>query len=294
MIQDSSALHKPEASVLNQTDRKSVQLIGVDFTSTPSKRKAITVAFGRLNPSANHITLERLEALTSWESFVDLLEQPGPWVGAFDFPFGLPRELVVHLQWPQQWTDLMLHLKTLSRSQLRDTFKAFCDARPAGKKFVHRATDSPAGSSSSMKWVNPPVAYMLHEGATRLHTAQVTIPGLYKGRTDAIALEAYPGLIARSITKSSYKNDEKIKQTDARAEQRQAIIQAIQTELYHLEIPLRLNKQLAKQLQEDASGDFLDAALCLLQAGWATKRGPALNWGLPNNVDPLEGWIVSA
>ena len=40
--------------------------------------------------------------------------------------------------------------------------------RTIGGKFAHRATDGPAGSSPSMKWVNPPVAFMLHAGVPLL------------------------------------------------------------------------------------------------------------------------------
>jgi hypothetical protein len=45
-------------------------------------------------------------------------------------------------------------------------FAAFCAcAACAGGKFAHRACDRPAGlQPQSMKWVNPPVAYMLHAG----------------------------------------------------------------------------------------------------------------------------------
>ena len=47
---------------------------------------------------------------------------------------------------------------------------------------------------------------------------------------------------------------------------------------------------------DDASGDCLDAVLCLMQAAWAQQRhaeGDAL-YGLPPGLDPLEGWIVTA
>ena len=42
---------------------------------------------------------------------------------------------------------------------------------------------------------------------------------------------------------------------------------------------------------DDGSADRLDAVLCLMQAAWAAKRR---GWGLPDDVDPLVGWIVSA
>jgi hypothetical protein len=46
-------------------------------------------------------------------------------------------------------------------------------------------------------------------------------------------------------------------------------------------------------LVHDASGDRLDAVLCLMQAAWAQRHG-APRYGLPDTLDPLEGWIVSA
>ena len=42
---------------------------------------------------------------------------------------------------------------------------------------------------------------------------------------------------------------------------------------------------------DDASGDALDAVLCLVQAAWASGQP---GYGLPETIDPLEGWIVSA
>jgi acyl-CoA synthetase (AMP-forming)/AMP-acid ligase II len=42
---------------------------------------------------------------------------------------------------------------------------------------------------------------------------------------------------------------------------------------------------------DDASGDRLDAVLCLVQAAWATAQP---GYGMPGDVDPVEGWIVTA
>jgi hypothetical protein len=117
------------------------------------------------------------------DAWGEWLRQPPAWVGGFDFPFGLPRELVEHLGWPTSGRECMAHYASLSRAEIRDTFAAFCAARPVGGKFAHRATDKPAGSSPSMKWVNPPVAYMLHAGVPRLLAAGAHIPGLHAGAT---------------------------------------------------------------------------------------------------------------
>ena len=180
----------------------SILLHGVDFTSAPRSKKGITIASGYLLSDTFH--LESLTTLFNFTDFSAWLMQDGPWLGGFDFPFSLPRELVTQLKWPLTWPKLMHHLSSVTRAELRETFKAVCDARPVGSKFIYRATDIPAGSSSPMKWVNPPVAYMLHAGAPLLQLAGVSIPKMVNGDKDRIALEAYPGMVARSITKASY------------------------------------------------------------------------------------------
>ena len=65
-----------------------------------------------------------------------------------------------------------------------------------------------------MKWVNPPVAYMLHAGVPPLIAAGVHLPGHHDGDAARVALEGYPGLLARElIGRRSYKSDERARQT---------------------------------------------------------------------------------
>jgi uncharacterized protein DUF429 len=233
--------------------------------------------------------LERIDTLGGFRSW---LAQPAQWVGGFDFPFGLPRELVEHLGWPTDWLACMQHYAALSRSDIRSTFAAFCDARPEGRKFAHRACDRPAGSSPSMKWVNPPVAYMLHAGVPLLMAAGVHLPAHHTGDASRVALEAYPGLLARElIGNRSYKSDDVRKQSDDRLASRIAILDALHSGRTRLNLRLQLTASQYEVLSADASGDTLDAVLCLMQAAWAAQQP---NFGLPRFVDPLEGWIVSA
>lgn len=268
-----------------------VPLAGVDFTSAPTRRKPITVAFGQL-AAAGVLRLERVDTHTSFDSFSQWLAQPGPWVAAFDFPFGLPRELVLALGWPLDWLELMQHYVGLTRTQIRDTFAAFCDARPVGAKFAHRATDGPAGSSPAMKWVNPPVAYMLHAGVPLLLQAGVHLPGLHRGDEQRVALEGYPGLVARELLGSrSYKSDDRNKHTPERLIARKDLLEALEQGRSRLGLRLRLSHAQRDDLVADASGDRLDAVLCLLLAAWGAQRP---RWGLPQDVDPIEGWIVGA
>ncbi|MFN7154121.1 MAG: DUF429 domain-containing protein [Acidovorax sp.] len=271
-------------------------LIGCDFSSSPTRRKPIMLALGqRQGARVQLIALQRFDTLAA---FGQWLAQPGDWVGGFDLPFGLPRELVQTLGWPLQWFDCMAHYRSLSREQIRDAFAGFCNARPVGGKFAHRATDGPAGSSPSMKWVNPPVAYMLHAGVPLLLDAGVHLPGLHSGDPRRVALEAYPGLLAREVLqRRSYKSDDRTKHTPDRLIARKDLVNALEIGQTRLALRLKLSHAQRDALVDDASGDSIDAVLCLLQAAWAQQRhaesGDAL-YGLPPGLDPLEGWIVTA
>ena len=268
----------------------SILLHGVDFTSAPRSKKGITIASGHLLCDTFH--LQSLTTLYDFTAFSAWLNQPGPWLGGFDFPFSFPRDLITQLDWPQQWAEMITHVASLSRATLREKFKAVCDARPAGSKFIHRATDIPAGSSSPMKWVNPPVAYMLHAGAPLLLQAGVSIPMMFDADPDRLALEAYPGMVARSITKASYKNDAPAMQTAERHAAREHIIEAITAGDYPQRIKLHAGEH-RQALLNDGSGDLLDAVLCALLAAWGWQRRDE-GYGLPADVDKLEGWIVGA
>jgi hypothetical protein len=280
------------------SEHAALTLLGCDFTCAPSRHKPVTLAVGRTD--RGRVLLDHVERFETLDAWSHRLAAPGPWVGGFDLPFGLPRELVTALGWPSDWSACMAHYAGLSRHAIRDTFAAFCAARPAGGKFAHRATDGPAGSSPSMKWINPPVAFMLHAGVPRLMAAGVTLPGLHAGDGTRVGLEAYPGLLARSVLgNASYKSDDKARQTPDRLIARKSLVNALENGQAPLLAPLGLRLKLTHAqrdaLADDPSGDSLDAVLCLLQAAWAEQQHRAGHprWGLPV-FDPLEGWIVTA
>jgi hypothetical protein len=114
-------------------------LLGCDFSSAPNAKKQIVLAVGALN--GGRLQLLKLERFPALESFANWLQVNHSWLGAFDLPFGLPRELVQILGWPDDWPSCVAHFASLSRAQIRAEFSAFCNARPAGGKFAHRATD---------------------------------------------------------------------------------------------------------------------------------------------------------
>lgn len=279
-----------------------IQLLGVDFTSAPRRAKPITAAHGHLD--GGRVVLDRFERCADWAGFEALLARPGPWLGAFDFPFGLPREAVVDLGWPQTWPALVRHCAALGKPDFRAALDAYRESRPIGQRYAHRATDLPARSHSPLKLVNPPVGLMFLEGAPRLLAAGVHVPGVHDGDPQRIALEAYPGLLARRITSASYKSDERRKQTAERRAARTRIIDALTAEptvqppaesttaQRISSTPMLLaSPEQRRALEDDASGDLLDAALALLQAAAAARHGPP-RFGLPAAIDALEGWIA--
>jgi hypothetical protein len=279
-----------------------VELLGCDFSSSPSAKKQIVLAFGRL--SEKRVQLLKLERFTTLAAWRQRLQQ-GAWVGGFDLPFGLPRAWVLaQAGWPTEWRACMDRFAATERAELRQRFLAFCDARPAGAKFAHRATDGLAGSSPSMKWVNPPVAWMMHAGVPVLrdlgawfvaHEPPPVAP--HADATPRVALEAYPGLLAREVLgRTSYKADDPARQDAARLLARKTLVEALEQGRTRLGLRLKLSPAQAGALVDDPSGDSVDAVLCLLQAAWTWQRreDPAQPFGLPAAVDPLEGWIVTA
>src|SRR5690606_136800 len=100
-----------------------VGLLGCDFTSAPTRRKPIVLAVGRSD--RGRVVLQGIEHLQSLDAWTERLRSPGPWVGGFDLPFGLPRELVQALGWPLDWRACIAHYAGLPRSAVREAFAAF-------------------------------------------------------------------------------------------------------------------------------------------------------------------------
>ena len=270
-------------------------ILGVDFTSAPGSRKAITVAHAELIGA--RLTFAAISHLTTFADFEALLRTPGPWVGGFDFPFGLPRELVVTLGWPEHWPQLIRHSQAIGKDAFKEALNAVRKSRPMGSRYIARHGDAAAGSSSPMKLVNPPVGLMFFEGAPRLLAAGVNVVPCAPSDDSRIALEAYPGYLARQITRASYKKDG---QEGARPDRREARIEILEAlvsgHTSFVPLELVLPSALKSLGIDDGSGDVLDAVLCAVQAALAcvtAKVTSGNEFGIPLDADPLEGWIVA-
>jgi hypothetical protein len=268
------------------------RLAGIDFTSAPSRRKPIVVALGRFDGGS--VRLERIELHADFAGFEAWLHEPQPWVGAFDFPFGLPRAFVDANRLGTTCEAVIHEVRRRcpTRMQWRALIDAWGNTQPAGHRLLHRRTDVawPGFSSTSpLQTRYVPVGFMYYEGLARLVDADVDLPGLQSPREGGparVALEGYPGLFAhRLIGRRSYKNHDAPDRRAARAD----LLAALEAGAPALGVRLRLPAALREEAIDDASGDRLDALLCLMQAAWAA---PLPAHGMPDDVDPVEGWIV--
>lgn len=265
-----------------------MKIYGIDFTSSPSSRKPITCLECTLVGSS--LSVGALLRWPSFEGFEAMLRQPGPWIAGMDFPFGQARRFIDTAGWPPSWHGYVSHAAGLGRQGFVDTLNGYREGRAAGDKEHRRETDKCAGSISPQKLYGVPVAKMFFEGAPRLIAAHVTVPGLHQEDPQRIAVEAYPGVLARYlIGRISYKNDAKQKQTAALLAARLQILQAMTQDAFERDYGLQVGAPV--NLAEDPSGDSLDALLCAVQAAWSwTQR--SRNYGAPEGSDMLEGWIA--
>lgn len=269
-----------------------MRIYGVDFTSRPRPRKPIACAVCTLERAA--LYLEGFVDLSTFEMFENFLASAPPWVGAFDFPFGQPRTLVEALGWPGEWAACVEAVARLTLPEFAQLIEAYRASRPAGQKHLLRATDRWAHARSPMMLHRVPVGRMFFHGAPRLLHAEVSVqPCRPRGR-DRIVLEGYPALVARSLgVRTSYKSDTRAGQSGAQREARRELVAGLRSpalrERYGLEV--HVPHALLATLVEQPMADQLDALFCAVQAAWAYRK-PEPAYGIPTDVDSLEGWIA--
>ncbi len=273
-----------------------MKIFGIDFTSRPGPRKPIAVATGQLR--GRRLAISSIEALHDFGAFETWLATPGPWVGGFDFPFGLPRRFVDAFTPARDWASLVDWAHGLGREGFCAVAHPAFSAAKGRQADKHRTVDALAGSHSPLKTmdpqrrqaINPPVGLMFYEGAWRLANAGLHVPGLRECGDARVAVEAYPGLAARQLGLRRYKNDRPDSAARLRAARREILSRLAQGS--PLGIAVSLPAALAGRCIDDGAGDLLDAVLCAAQASWAARRA-GQGYGLPSVVDPVEGWIAT-
>ena len=268
-------------------------LAGIDFSCNPSRRKPVTIATGRLDGGVLRLDDDGVAEMPTLAGFAAWLQTAGPWLGAFDFPFGLPREFVDGNGLGASCAEVIasVHASCPTRMAWRAFIDAWGNGRPAGARLLHRRTDraSPVASTSPLQTRYVPVGLMYYEGVARLIASGATLAGLHAGDPHRVALEGYPRRLAHAVVaRRSYKNGDDVDRRVARDEIVSALERSQGRDRFGFAVAI--DAVTRASLLDDAGGDRLDAVLCLVQAAVASRRP---RYGLPEGVDPVEGWIAA-
>jgi len=266
-----------------------VKLYGLDFTSSPSKRKPITCTVCTLEERLELIQITKLTFLAAFETF---LATEGSWLAGIDAPLGQPRKLIENLGLPQSWSGYVAHFGAMDKAEFVATLDSYRAGRPVGDKEHQRHVDKLARAISPMKLYGVPVGKMFFELAPRLLKTDLNLPLLRPTSDTRTVLETYPALVARRfIGRQSYKSDTPSKQINEHREARARIVQGLLSdatvEFYDARVSLTEDQQ--RELVNDPKADVLDAFLCALQAAWASTQP---HYSIPKSADGLEGWIA--
>ena len=269
-----------------------MNVYGIDFTSRPSRSKAITCAECQLD--RDRLVVECLQRLESLDAFGAFLDSPGPWIAGIDFPFGQPRRLVENLNWPGSWAGYVAHVAGLSREGFRSVLEDYKRDRPEGDREHLRLVDRLTGAQSPSKLYGVPVALMFYEGAPRLLRSAASVIPVRPNADDRIVVEAYPAMVARALVgKDRYKPTERGDVQAVARDVRGRIVERLSDGSLFRRYRLRvdLSENLRRVCIEDTTADSLDAVLAAVQAAWSLARRDG-SYGVPQDCDPIEGWIV--
>ena len=269
-----------------------MKIYGLDFTSAPSKRKPL-IALG-CTLGRRVLRVEDSEKMTDFAGFEGWLEKPGPWVCGMDFPFGQPRSLVEALGWPASWEGYVGRVSDIPKQEFEDAIRADMAQRPKGSKWRYRLADKRSGSSSAMMLFRVPVGKMFFQGAPRLLASGVNVVPCRPNGDDRVVVEAYPAVVARRfLERRSYKNDDRSKQTPDQASARRNLVAGLESSALRQEygFTVEMAGSWKERFVREPGADALDSLLCAVQAAWAHTR-QELDYGVPAECDPLEGWIL--
>jgi len=273
------------------SNKVNVTIFGLDVTSRPRPGKPIACTVCQFD--GGKLRLETVDRLTTFEEFDAFLQRPGPWVAGLDFPFGQPRKLVEDLGWPCDWEGYVAHVGQMTRQEFELTLRTYWAGRLPSEKHLFRRADKTARACSPMMLDYTPVGKMFYELAPRLLRSGVCVVPCRPNESGRVAVEAYPGVLARRwIGRTPYKSESRKKQTPERLSAREKLVAAVESREFSAYYGFSCSCGLLKQeLVQDPTGDTLDAFLCAVQAAWAyTLRRKG--YGMPSNCDPLEGCIA--
>ena len=254
-------------------------LAGVDFSCSPSRRKPITLATGRL--VGTRLVARRVAELTTLAAFETGCVAPGPWLGGFDFPFGLPRAFV-----DAHGFGASCGGGDRERAQsLRDAHGLACLHRRLGQYATGRR--APAASAHRRRFAGD--------------VDQPDADALRSGRADVLRRRRAPDRLRRDVARpartAATRRGSRSRRIRAGSRMRSSRGARTRTARWTIDVARvkrsspgskqaatasasrsRATPALRASLIDDVSGDRLDAVLCLAQAAIASRRD---RYGLP-------------
>jgi hypothetical protein len=112
--------------------RNAMRIFGLDFTSRPTPKKPITCSVCELEN--NKLWVLSFLSIPGFNSFESFCEAEGAWVTGMDFPFGMPRKLIDHLQYPHAWERYVAKFGSLTRQNFIDLLTDYKSKQPKGAK----------------------------------------------------------------------------------------------------------------------------------------------------------------
>lgn len=267
-----------------------MRVIGIDFTSAPSRRKTIACADCRL--SGDVLYVEQLYRWSGFDKFESFLVAGEEWLAGIDAPLGQPRRLIEALNWPRDWAGYVEHIGSMTKLEFVEQVTYYSRSQPAGEKHHQRATDRLASSCSPMMMYGVPVGRMFYEAAPRLLRSNVSVLPCRPNSSRRVVVESYPALLARrAVGRAKYKNGRS--RDGAKLASFRRKILSFYGAKNSVGVSVRLPKELREAIIAEPTGDGLDAVLCAIQIASSSRRRPD-DLGIPAHADPLEGWIVDA
>jgi hypothetical protein len=274
-----------------------MRVTGIDITSSPRPGKPIMSTSGILR--GGHLRVDRLERLTSLESFAEHLRRrarEGPAVLGLDCPLSLPARFLDGL--PElrgkSWREMMRELASRSSQDVEKLMEREKLLRgPTGRQLT-RAADQLAGAASPLRVRNEPFTGKMFARIVPLlwrlvDEKRISVPLLAENPAAPVrVVEVYPGLVARSLLApgARYKNSRE----PVIAENRAVMLKRLRGGFLRSQYGVRLEvpEQMAQAGIQDAAGDVLDALMATLQSAWFAKATPRIE----GHEVRREGWIM--
>jgi hypothetical protein len=294
-----------------------MRVYGLDFTSSPTDKKRLTLAVCTLVDGVlcvdnlKSLNTDREGDLSAFEDFLNGVgewSKEDEWVAGLDFPFGLPVAAIAHFAWlgeeaAQDWTTWLSRMyelhPTLTDFQDRiESWKRINKNNKLVKMHIKRQTDQLAGSnvSSPLKVRdNPPVGSMFYVGARLLLASGACVVPVRVNDSKRRAIEAYPVIaVNRLVGHERYKEANKDGR-QAAAEVRKDIVDRLSRDNPYAIVVRFLRDHHRTETIDDHAGDKLDSVLCAVQAAWSVTHNhgmPSLTPKCLQDTVRLEGWIA--